>query len=117
MDTTTAIVIAICAIITLVGLVQITLGQIELRDLRRKRLEREARRAAINAEHDARMKCIRQAAKPIRFHADGCPFGRTATCLCGRDPNYSPAARAARGECVGEPGAVEALRRRGEKAL
>lgn len=103
---TAEIVHFVVALVLLLALLtQSVFGRLELRDLKRRRLEREA------------MRRIRQASKPIRFHANGCPFGRTATCLCGRDPIYSPAARAARGECAGEPGAVEALRRRGEKSL
>lgn len=49
------------------------------------------------------IKELRQAAKVIKFHAAHCPFPKTATCLCGREPNYSPAARRARGETTGEP--------------
>lgn len=40
----------------------------------------------------------RHAAKPIRFHRSWCRHPYTATCTCGVEPFYSPAARMARGE-------------------
>lgn len=44
------------------------------------------------------LKGVRIHAKPIRFHRNGCRFDYTATCTCGQEPNYSPAARVSRGE-------------------
>ncbi len=48
---------------------------------------------------DAKRRRLRQAAKPIVFVLhERCPFNSIATCLCGKEPFYSPAARRARGE-------------------
>lgn len=48
----------------------------------------------------ARIKELRQATKPVvfLFHENWCPHPKTATCLCGKEPFYSPANRRARGE-------------------
>lgn len=55
MDPIHAAVLIFCVIITLMSLAYTTLGLLELRDLKRRRLEREARRAAVNTEHEANM--------------------------------------------------------------
>lgn len=63
------VVFIVAAALTLSGIVQITLGQLELRDLRRKRLEREARRAKINAEHEANMRDVGRRVETVRTAA------------------------------------------------
>jgi hypothetical protein len=39
-----------------------------------------------------------QMIKPIIWHESWCPHPKTATCLCGKEPNYSPTERRKRGE-------------------
>ncbi len=53
----------------------------------------DARRART-----ARLRELRQAAKPVVLHENWCPHPKTATCLCGKEPFYSPTNRRARGE-------------------
>jgi hypothetical protein len=43
-------------------------------------------------------KRLRQAAKPVYMHMSWCPFYRICTCLCGKEPFYSPFSRKIRGE-------------------
>lgn len=61
---------------------------------------------------------LRQAAKPFRFvlHARWCPFPKTATCLCGKEHFYSPAARVARGDYPSLEALDAALRKASEEA-
>lgn len=46
----------------------------------------------------ALIKLLRQHAKPIIFHENWCPHPKIATCLCGKEPFYSPEKRRERGE-------------------
>jgi hypothetical protein len=57
-----------------------------------------SKEAAEYWENRNKMKAIRQHAKPIIFHASWCPMPKTATCLCGKEPLYSPEKRRERGE-------------------